>query len=338
MNQAAELVDPKVSNVWETVNSLINGFLTLLPNLVIALGMLFVFWLLAKGLRRLIQYLTRENASANIGMVIGRVAYGGMLLLGLLVAVTIAAPSVKPADLLSMLGVGGVAIGFAFRDILQNFLAGLLILLRQPFEIGDQIVFGDYEGTVDQIETRATLIKTYDGRRVVIPNGEIYTESVIVNTAHKARRSQYDIGIGYGDDICEAAQIILAAMQSVEGVLEEPAPDVLTVDLAGSSVNLRARWWTQPARARVVQVGHAVLTTIKEHLDAAQIDMPYPTRVVLFHDQTEETDGDRTTQREGWPAGKQAPKSRTIAQALAQSSSGVQPNDGTERHATASKS
>jgi small-conductance mechanosensitive channel len=220
--------------------------------------------------------------------------------------------------LLSVLGIGGVAIGFAFRDILQNFLAGLLILMRQPFEIGDQIVFGDYEGTVERIETRATIIKTYDGRKVVIPNGEIYTNSVMVNTAYDARRSQYDIGIGYGDDIREATRVMMEAMGRVEGVLPDPAPDVLTVELAGSSVNLRARWWTKPERAAVVQVGREVITAIKEHLDAAGIDMPYPTQVVLFHDQTEDTDGDRTAQREGWPAGKNPPKSRTLAQALSQ--------------------
>jgi len=322
MNQVAEQIDPNISNVWDTINNLVNGFLELLPKLVIAAVVLVIFWLLAKGARLLLRRLTRGHASANIGAVMGRLAYGGMLLLGLLVALTIAAPSVKPADLLSVLGVGGVAIGFAFRDILQNFLAGLLILIRQPFQIGDQIIFNDYEGTVEQIETRATIIKTYDGRKVVIPNGEIYTNSVMVNTAYETRRSQYDVGIGYGDDIREAAEFVLQAMRQVEGVLDEPAPDVLNVDLAGSSVNLRARWWTKPERAEVVRVGHEVLTAIKEKLDEAGIDMPYPTQVTLFHDQTEETDGDRTTQREGWPAGANPPKARTLAQALGQLAQG----------------
>lgn len=318
MNGVSEKIDPQVSNVWDTVNNLINGFFELLPNLVIALVVIAMFWLLAKGVRWLIGRLTHKQGAANIGIVLGRLAYGGIILLGLLVGLTIAAPSVKPADLLSTLGVGGVAIGFAFRDILQNFLAGILLLIRQPFAIGDQIVFGDYEGTVEQIETRATLIKTYDGRQVVIPNGEIYTNSLLVNTAYQARRSQYDVGIGYGDDLREAMQVMLETMRSIDGVLEDPAPDVITAELAGSSVNLRARWWTRPERSEVVRVGHEVITAIKEQLDAAHIDMPYPTQVVLLHDQTEETDGDRSTQREGWPAGQNPPASSTLAKALRQ--------------------
>ena len=88
---------------------------------------------------------------------------------------TIVFPSVKPADLLATLGIGSVAIGFAFKDILQNWLSGLLILWRQPFRPGDQIVSGGHEGTVEHIEARATLIRTYDGQRVVIPNSDIYT-------------------------------------------------------------------------------------------------------------------------------------------------------------------
>ena len=92
-----------------------------------------------------------------------------------LIAVTAAFPSFTPADLVGALGIGGVAIGFAFKDIFQNYLAGLLILVTRPFVVGDQIRFKDYEGTVEDIQTRATFIKTYDGRRVIIPNGDLNT-------------------------------------------------------------------------------------------------------------------------------------------------------------------
>ncbi len=306
------------SNILETVNGMINGFLALLPNLVIALVILVIFYFVGKGVRSLISRATAKRDSANLGTVLGRLAQWLVLLLGLLVALAIVAPSVKPIDILSTLGIGGVAIGFAFRDILQNFLAGLLILLRQPFRVGDQIVVNNYEGTVEEIETRATMIKTYDGRRVVIPNGDIYTSSVVVNTAYETRRTQYDVGIGYGDDIAQAKAIMLQAMQNCEGVATDPAPDVLTAELAGASVNLRARWWTHSSRADVVQVSDRVITAIKNELSDADIDLPFPTQVILWHDQTEETDGDRTRQREGWPAGANPPKARPISDALYQ--------------------
>lgn len=134
--------------------------------------------------------------------------------------------------------------------MLQNFLAGILILVTEPFRIGDQIVFGSYEGTVEDIQTRATIIKTYDNRRVVIPNAELFTNSVTVNTAYTARCLQYDVGIGYGDDIDTAVQVMLEAVRGIVGVLADPAPDVLVVALAESSVTIRVRLVDRAAEAR----------------------------------------------------------------------------------------
>jgi Mechanosensitive ion channel/McrBC 5-methylcytosine restriction system component len=121
--------------------------------------------------------------------------------LGLLVSLTIVAPSFHTTDLIKILGIGTVAIGFAFRDILQNFLAGILLLLHEPFRIEDEIKVDEFEGTVEAIETRATAIRTFDDKRIVIPNTDLFTKAVTVNTAYAQRRSEYVVGIGYGDDI-----------------------------------------------------------------------------------------------------------------------------------------
>ena len=115
-----------------------------------------------------------------------------------------------------MLGIGGVAIGFAFRDILQNALAGILILLTRPFRIGDQVVAGGYEGTVEDIQVRATTIRTYDNRRAVIPNTALFTDKVLVNTAFDKRRLSVRVGIGNGDDIAEAKRVTEAAARGAE--------------------------------------------------------------------------------------------------------------------------
>ena len=137
-----------------------------------------------------------------------------------------------------------------------------------------------------------------------------------VNTAYDMRRLQYDIGIGYSDDIGKARQLIVEAMRSVDGVLADPAPEALVVDLAGSSVNIRARWWVNPPRrADIMGAQDRVLEAIKNSLTAHGIDLPFPTQQILWHDQTEATDGDRKTQREGWPAGEgEVPKSRAEMQ------------------------
>ena len=306
------------SEALHSVHAMAAGFLQRLPYLVVASVVYALFYVTAKNVRRLVSRLSdRRRKHRNVGLVLGRLAEGALLLLGVLVALVIALPSFKPAQLIQLLGISSVAIGFAFRDILQNFLAGILILLTEPFRIGDQIVVGGFEGTVENIETRATLLRTYDGRRVVIPNATLFTDSVTVNTAFEKRRLEYDVGIGYGDELEKARAVILETLGELEGVLKDPPPEALVVDLAASSVTVRARWWiAPPRRAEALASTDRVLTALKRKLSAHGIDLPYPTRTVLFHDQTEETDGDRRRQREGWPAAGQGEVPRPRAQAV----------------------
>ena len=319
----------------EQIQEMIRDFISLLPYVVIALIVLFLFYLVAKWVRSLVhQFSVRRHHQGNVSLLLGKLSQWAILIFGILVAAAIVFPGFKPSSLITVLGLSSVAIGFAFKDIFQNFLAGILILVTNPFRVGDQIVVGDFEGTVEEIQTRATFIRTYDGRRVVIPNSDLYNDKVVVNTAFANQRTDYDVGIGYGDDIDTARRLILEAIRESEGVLEQPAPDVLLVDLAASTVNLRARWWSKPQRGDVLEVQDRVLTAIKNKLTANGIDLPFDTQVVLFHDQTEETDGDRKRQREGWPAGQgNVPERRDLAEAIrdAGSSDGSNGGNGTER-------
>jgi small-conductance mechanosensitive channel len=192
-------LESSISAAWNKIQGLGNGLIVMLPNIVLALLVFLLFFFAARWLKWLVKRLTRRHQQArNLGMVLGRLAQGSVILIGLFVALSIVIPTFRAGDLVQLLGISGVAIGFAFRDILQNFLAGILILLTEPFRIDDQIVFKDFEGTVENIQTRATTIRTYDGRRIVIPNSELFTNSVTVNTAYDLRRLEYDVGIGYG--------------------------------------------------------------------------------------------------------------------------------------------
>ncbi|MEA5513338.1 mechanosensitive ion channel family protein [Nodularia sp. UHCC 0506] len=309
-------MNAEISALLDRVQKMANDFIILLPNIVLGLFVFTIFVIFGRSIKRIVRRLTSHRTYArNLGMVLGRLAQGTTVLVGLFISLSIVFPSLKASDLVQLLGISGVAIGFAFRDILQNFLAGILILLTEPFQINDQIVFKDFEGTVENIETRATTIRTYDGRRIVIPNSELFTNSVTVNTAFENRRLEYDVGVGYGDDLDWTKQLMLEAMHSVDVVLKDPPPDVLVMELADNSVNIRARWWIQPPRwSDALDSRDQVISAIKQKLYVENgIDLPYPTRQILFHDQTEETDGDRTHQREGWPAGKnKVPKPRSI--------------------------
>lgn len=298
---------------------MINGFIERLPYIVVGLIVFSLFLFIGQVVRAGVRAVAQRNRRHyNLGLVMGRMSYSAIAFIGLLIALAIAIPGFTPGQLISILGLSSVAIGFAFRDILQNFLAGILLLLSEPFRIGDQIVVNNFEGTVKDIQMRATYIKTYDGRRIVIPNSNLFTNSVTVNTANEKRRLEYDFGIGYGDDIAQAKRILLKTVREIPGVLDEPAPDAIVVALADSSINIRLRWWVQPPRQfDILQSKDAVLEKVAGALVAEGFDLPFPTQQILFHDQTEETDGNRSRQREGWPLGKApAPRPARIVDAL----------------------
>ncbi len=313
------IVNPDISAATNAIQVMFSSFLLQVPKISLGIIVFFLFLFAGKLVRGLVRKFAESNKNHyNLGLVLGRLAQSAIVFIGLLIALVIAIPGFKAGQLVNVLGLSSVAFGFAFRDILQNFLAGILILLSEPFRIGDQIKVNDFEGTVKEIQTRATFIHTYDGRTVVIPNSNLFTNSVTVNTANAKRRLQYDVGIGYGDDIAKAKKIMLGVMRNIEEVLDDPAPDAIVVDLAGSSVNIRIRYWVAPPRqADVLNVQDKVLEQVKGALTDAGIDMPFPTQQILWHDQTEATDGNRATQREGWPKGAgEAPKPLKIAEVL----------------------
>ncbi|MBY0329810.1 MAG: mechanosensitive ion channel family protein [Acetobacteraceae bacterium] len=288
----------------DRLDDMARATLGLLPGLGFALLVLVLFWLVARAVRAGVGRAVRlRSESHGLGVVLGRIGAGLTMLLGGLVAAAVAFPSINAADLFGVLGIGGVAIGFAFRDILQNLLAGILLLLTRPFRLGDQIRAGEFEGTVEDIQIRATTIRTYDNRRAVIPNSDLFAGKVLVNTAYDRRRLSIRFGIGNGDDIAEAKRVILEAAQAADGVLPDPAPVVRVAELGDFAVQLELHVWIDPPQRREARdVVDRVLERGKVALQRAGIDLPYPTQQMLFHDQTEETDGDRTRQREGWPA------------------------------------
>ena len=284
----------------------------LLPGLAIAVVLFGVGLLVAKGVRAAVRRAAElREASPGSASVLGRIAGGVTVLVSFLVAASVAFPSVSAAHLFNLLGIGGVAIGFAFRDVLQNLLAGILILLTRPFVIGDQIRAGSHEGTVEDVWVRATVLRTYDNQRVLIPNATLFVDKITVITAHEKRRLAFPLTIGNGDDIREARQVIVAALRGTDGVLADPPPEALVTGLGAAGVDMTARLWIDPPRRRdaVDALDHAI-SNVKEALTEAGIDLPYPTSQVLFHDQTEETDGERSHQREGWPAGSNPPRGR----------------------------
>lgn len=179
-----------LSNAWQSGDKIIQKAVALLPNLILACAIFIAFAIGARIGKSLIERLgERRKMRQNAALLLGKLVQLLVVILGFLIALSIVAPSFTASDLIKTLGIGGVAIGFAFQNILQNFLAGILLLLHEPFRIGDQINVTGFEGVVDTIQTRATIIHTKDGHRVVIPNATLFTNPVTVFSAEKLQQA-----------------------------------------------------------------------------------------------------------------------------------------------------
>jgi len=170
-----------LSNAWKSGIKIINGVISMLPNIVIAVVIFIFFLILASAAKSVVRrFSQRRRTRQSLGLLLGQSAQVTVAVLGFLIVFSTVAPSFRAGDLVRMLGVGSVAIGFAFQNILQNFLAGILLLLQEPFQLGDWITITGFEGQVQDIQTRATIIQTADGNRIVIPSAVLFTNPVVV--------------------------------------------------------------------------------------------------------------------------------------------------------------
>ena len=267
----------------------LNSFLHVLPTIVLAMVVLFLFYVLSKtsktAARNLASKVIDDSSLENLAGTITGVV---MMVIGVFAAATIVFPGLRAGDLVAVLGLSSVAIGFAFKDIFQNFLAGILLLLQRPFVVGDQIEVSGYGGTIEQIDIRSTSLRSFGGELFVIPNAEVYGSAVTVHTDNDIRRSSFDTGIGYGEDIEEGRKVMKQALDSCERILDEPAPQVIVTGHGDSSVDFRLLYWTKSDRRSATLACDEVATKVKYALDDAGIEIPYPYRTVEFFDMTKD--------------------------------------------------
>lgn len=178
------------------------------------------------------------------------------------------------------LGIAGLTIGFALQDITKNFIAGIILMTRKPFNLGDSVEISGYSGTVQNINTRDTVIKTFDGELVILPNMNVFSTAIVNSTDIPYQRRIVTIGVGYGEDLEEASRVFLQAIQSVEGVVSDPAPTVLADTLADSEVTMVARFWVDQVNHSLLKVHSDVVKSIKQAAERENIDLPYPIQTV----------------------------------------------------------
>ena len=286
LNQAFEQ-PPLVIDVGQRLFSTLRKFQQeTIDNLPSFLGMLLVVittGLIAASMRHVtLTGAQHWEVDRNSKILVSRLVYGLVWVIGAIVALGVL--GLDFATLLGTLGLTSVAIGFSLKDILSNYFSGVVLLVSRPFRLGDQIVIRDFEGTVTQIQLRATTVKTYDGRVVYIPNQEVFSAIIINNTASNIRRNSITFGIDYKADITKAKQVINDAVLSLPEIEKEPKPDILVRQLAPSTVNIEVRCWVNSRRLPFLEATSLMAQAIKEALEEAEINMPTDIYTLKFND------------------------------------------------------
>ena len=260
------------------------GLVEALPRIAVALVLLGLTWIVVRlaqsALRRVFRRMRMRQNLADVLLMLARV---GVWFAGSLVALTVVFPTITPGRALTTLGLGSVAIGFAFKDTFENFLAGLLILLRQPFKIGDFIEVDGLEGQIETITIRDSRIRQTDGQLVVMPNHELFQNPVIVRTDKELRRVTIIAGVAYGESVDEAQRVIHDAVIAVDSVRDDVTDvQVFAREFGASSIDFEVAWWTGSRPLDVRASRDQVVRAIKNALDEAGIEIPFPYRTLTF--------------------------------------------------------
>jgi len=282
-------IELRLTEQWD-LNPAVNEALSLyeklirtIPKLTIALVVLLLTWALAKLatklacrlLKRKIKNVFVLNLSAHLFAV-------PVILVGIYLVLRLTGLTNLAMTVIGGTGLMGLVIGIAFKDIAENFLASILISIRRPFKTGDYIKVTGFEGVVQSVTTRGTVIMTLDGNHIHIPNAIIYKNTIVNVTANPNIRQQFTVGIGYNDRITEAQQLALQVMQQHKAVLSDPEPQVLVDNLGAATINLVVYFWVNSQINSSSKVKSAIIRLVKRAFDDANISMPDEAREVVF--------------------------------------------------------
>ncbi len=252
----------------KSISNMVDGFFAILPNLVIGVFVILVFLQIANLSKGIVTRLgEKAKLDLTLCQALASLASFALSIFGLLVAMVVICPTFKPGHLVAGLGITSVAIGFAFKDILQNFFAGLFLLWQKPFKIGDQIRTLTYEGTVQRIDIRSTRIITHNGELVVLPNDDLWTNPIVVTTAFDKRRSHLSVAVPAGVDFASARAAIIQTLMKNEGVLKEPEAKVYLASLDSGDLKFDLYYWTKPRDSDVLSTTDRLAVAIKSAID-----------------------------------------------------------------------
>ncbi|MDV6032373.1 MAG: mechanosensitive ion channel [Phycisphaera sp. RhM] len=255
----------------------------ILPLIVVALVIGVLSYYLAIVAAGLTRWLTRNRIdSALLRQVAGNVVAVVIFIIGVYVALRVSGLTRLAVTLLGGTGLVGLALGFAFRDIAENYLASILLSLNHPFRVGDLIEVEGAKGFVRKVTTRGTILNTLEGNQIQMPNSAVYKGKITNFTATPLSRRDFKVGIGFDDSIVEAQEIIMGVLNDQTTVVSDPAPLVIVDSLGSATVNLHVLYWFDQTQHSPLKVSSSVIRQVKQKLTEAEITMPDEARELVF--------------------------------------------------------
>lgn len=273
-------------SIMQTLGGVWSDFVSHLPLLAAGLLVVLATWIVAKIAERVVGKMLKRRKSLreSIRALFVRFTTIGVWVAGLLLAAMVVFPGLTPSSALGALGLVSVAVGLAFKDIFENFFAGILLLWRFPFEKGDFIECEGLVGRVEDVQIRMSQIRKTTGELVVVPNAFLFKNAVQVLTASPKRRVHLLTGVAYGENVPEAVEIIQNAVESCETVDADHPVQVFSKAFGASSIDIDVAWWTGSRPLDFRESVAEVLPAIKGALDEAGIEIPFPYRTLTFNE------------------------------------------------------
>lgn len=285
-------VERRLASTLERLHGKALDFTAALPILAVALAVFLLFWFLGAWLagrrqpferlapNRFLRDLTRGGVRAAV------------VLVGALLALQILDATALVAAIAGAAGIAGLALGFAFRDLAENFIASVLLSLRQPFLPNDHVVIADHEGRVVRLTSRATVLITLDGNHVRIPNAQVFKGVILNYSRNPRRRFDFVVGVGVDSDLAAAQELGMATLAAMDGVLDEPPPQSWIDELGDSNVSLHFFAWIDQRHSEWAKARSEAVRRVKEAFDAAGFDMPEPIYRLKLIERREEPPAD----------------------------------------------
>ncbi len=265
-----------------TLENIFAWLIDILPRLGVALLIFFIGYLFSRwATRALKKALDLRKVDTELIVLFALMTRWGILILALYLAAESIAPG-RLTGFVAALGIAGFALGFALQDVAKNFIAGILLLLQQPFNIGEVIEVAGYSGTVLNITLRTTEIRTLDGRFVSIPNGDVFVNPLINYSKAPRRRVEITVGVAYDSDLDQVTKLALDLVRDIPGVLEDPPPSIIFTGLGDSAIEFSLYYWVDTEDGDLGAAKTMGIKRIVGSFEDAGIEMPYPTQTILL--------------------------------------------------------